>query len=324
MSRGDRDFARFKRSLLKSRVPAVKAGYPLMFYSYSSRVVGDLRSFYEETKALNPRPLLSLYDVNYYLGYDAIRESSIVIYRIFDSGNFEVAVMGDPWTLTGPPGDQTWTLDLYAQAANRAMQPGDALVSFDLFGLDLEEQVTLAFEGFDAVKVNDIRRILLLHPNGTSPSELAEKVVRYADKFDWLGLTEKGLGLPWYIGASYLREVRAALAAKLDRYLPIHVFGCLDPRNLPILFFAGADVFDGLAWARYYLHNGHTYYAREFEHDAPVDALTDWPASLRPLLSHNIQEMEALRTNLQYAVMTGEDAEFEESLKLLWNLWKEA
>lgn len=58
---------------MQHRAAAVAAGYPLMLYSYSSRAVSDLRGFYAATKAGNPRPLLSLYDVYHHLGYDAIR-----------------------------------------------------------------------------------------------------------------------------------------------------------------------------------------------------------------------------------------------------------
>lgn len=213
---------------------------------------------------------------------------------------------------------------LYAETARRVVQPGDTLVSFDAFDCRLEEQIERAFAGFEAVGVSGVRRDLLLHPNGIGPRDLAAIVARDAPGIDLLGLTEKDLGLPWYVGASYLRELRAVLAATLDRYLPIHVFGCLDPRNLPLLFFAGADVFDGLAWARYYFRDGHAYYAREFEHDAELEALTDWSTSLQALTSHNIEELETLRANLQYAVLMGDGTDFESSLALLADLWKEA
>ncbi len=324
MSRDGRDRARFTRELMQQRAAAVEAGYPLMLYSYSSRAVTDLRGFYAATKAGNPRPLLSLYDIYYHLGYEAIQNEATTAGRVFDSGNYEIAPMVDPWVLAGPPGDRPWTMALYAETARRVVQGGDTLVSFDAFDCRLEEQIERAFAGFEAVGVSGVRRDLLLHPNGIAPRDVAAIVTRGAPGIDLLGLTEKDLGLPWYIGASYLRELRAALTATLDRYLPIHVFGCLDPRNLPLLFFAGADVFDGLAWARYYLRDGHAYYAREFEHEAPLEAWADWSTTLQTLASHNIEELETLRADLQYAVLMSDGTGFESSLALLADLWKEA
>lgn len=324
MSRGGRGRARFTRALMQHRAAAVAAGYPLMLYSYSSRAVTDLPSFYAATKAGNPRPLLSLYDIYHHLGCEAIQNDSTTAGRVFDSGNYEVAATGDPWVLAGPPGDRPWTMALYAETARRVVQPGDTLVSFDAFDCQLEEQVERAFAGFETVGVSGVRRDLLLHPNGMAPRDVAAIVARDAPEIDLLGLTEKDLGLPWYVGASYLRELRAVLTATLDRYLPIHVFGCLDPRNVPLLFFAGADVFDGLAWARYYFRDRHAYYVREFEHDASIEALRDWTMTLQALSSHNIEVMESLRAGLQYAVLSSDGTEFASSLELLAAIWEES
>jgi hypothetical protein len=42
--------------------------------------------------------------------------------------------------------------------------------------------------------------------------------------------------------------------------IPIHIFGSLDSVSTPLYFFAGADIFDGLSWARFVYHNDETLY----------------------------------------------------------------
>jgi len=322
MSRDGRDHERFARGLMESRSTAAAASFPNMVYSYSSRAVTDLPAFYSGTRSRNPRPLLSLYDVHHYLDREAIRDDTASgIGCVYDSGNYEVGVTDDSWTIAAPPGQRAWNPDLYIEVARAVVRPGDTLVSFDLFDATLEEQVEQALALFERIDAVGVRRALLLHPNGVTPSDMAMMVASHTADFDILGITEKDLGLPWYVGATYLRELREAVAERADRYVPIHVFGCLDPRTLPLLFLAGADIFDGLAWSRYYFRGGHAYYAREFEHEAAIGTLTDWETSMLALAAHNIEEMEALRNNLQYAVLSGDVAGFEASIAALEKIW---
>jgi len=323
MSRDGRDHERFARGLMESRTSAVAAGYPHLVYSYSSRAVSDLPAFFSGTRPRNPYPLLSLYDVHHHLGYGPFcGDIGGGMGRIFDSGNYEVGVTDDSWTIAAPPGKRPWDPRLYVAAARAVVRPGDTLVSFDLFDASLEEQVRQASTLFESIGAVGVRRDLLLHPNGATPSEVAAVVARHMDGIDLLGVTEKDLGLPWYVGAAYLRELREALTNRIEHYVPIHVFGCLDPRTVPLLFFAGADVFDGLAWSRYYFRGGHAYYAREFEHDAAIGTLTDWETSALALAVHNIEELEAMRTDLQYTVLSGDIGGFGSSIAALERIWE--
>ncbi len=140
---------------------------------------------------------------------------------------------------------------------------------------------------------------------------------RYGIDIDIVGLTEKDIGFPWFITASYIHQLRITLDDVLGRYVPIHVFGCFDPQTIAYLFFAGADIFDGLAWMRYYFHNGHAFYSREFEYKAPPEQLLKpWDAA-KNLLRHNVEELERLRTDLRYAVLTRDVSQFEECLENL-------
>ncbi len=68
---------------------------------------------------------------------------------------------------------------------------------------------------------------------------------------------------------------------------------------------------------RYYFHNGHAYYSREFEYKAPPEQLLKpWDAATN-LLRQNVEELERLRTDLRYSVLTREVSQFEECLENL-------
>lgn len=217
----------------------------------------------------------------------------------------------------GPPGREPWTAELYVAAARSHVRPGDTLVSFDEPALLPAEQVRRGLDLFDRLALQDVRRDLLVHPNGMGADDPAELAAGHADAFDILGLTEKDIGEPWFVGAAYLRAVRAALNARLGRYMPIHVFGCLDPRTLPYLFFAGGDIFDGLAWMRLFFRAGHAYYVKEMEHHLPARSVLDPATALQALLGHNVAELERLRNDLQFSVLAGEPGPFADCLEAL-------
>lgn len=306
-------------SILEARRSAVNGSggkYPLFVYSYSSRGFSDLRERYAETQDIPPLHLVSLYDLHYDLiddiGGDS--DSNPALGRFLDSGGYEVYPFVDSWGIEDPASAGPWTPDLYLEAAQIQARPGDVLVSLDNPMLPIVEQVRRAMEIFDGIAVGDIRRNLLVHPNGAEPGELAQLIAAHAREIDIIGVTEKDIGIPWFLGVSYICQLRMALDATLDRYMPIHIFGCLDPRTLPYLFFAGADIFDGLSWMRYYFRDGHALYAKEIEFDAAPEILADPGQTRRALLENNVAELERLRNDLQYSVLTGDTVPFRECL----------
>ena len=112
MPRDGRNHGRFAGGLMESRTAAAAASFPKMVYSYSSRAVPDLPTFYFDTRSRNPRPLLSLYDVQHHLGCEAIRgDTAGGDSCVFDSGNYEVGVTDDSWTIAAPPGQRAWNQD---------------------------------------------------------------------------------------------------------------------------------------------------------------------------------------------------------------------
>lgn len=307
---------------LRRRAPSVALGYPIFAYSYSSRALVDVAGFFAATIAENPRPLVSLYDAHHHLGEAVVvgaRTSAAPWF--FDSGNYEIHGSGDPWVLAGPPGRAAWTPDLYVETARHIVRPGDVLVSFDQPQASLEEQVEFGCALMEEASrsIQGVRRDLLLHPNGAPPADVAQLAMAAMGQIHILGLTEKGMGLPWQVTAGYIRELREILDAGTgdQRYVPLHVFGCLDPRTVRRLFLAGADIFDGLAWSRYLFRGDHTYYSREFEDVAPVDEFVDERAALRALAAHNVREMERLADDLRYAVGALDPAGLEDAVLAL-------
>lgn len=259
-----------------------------------------------------------MYDLHHHLGRSSLGDRDDGgANRFLDSGGYEVHPAVDVLDLQGPPGCASWSPDLYIATARAHARRGDTLISLDDPSLPLDEQVRLGLRLFDEVGIPGVRRDLLVHPCGMAPPQLAQAIVERSSEFDILGVTEKDIGEPWFLAAAFLRDLRDQLDSRLDRYLPIHVFGCLDPRTLPYLFFAGADIFDGLAWMRYYFRDGHAYYAKEIEHDLPPEILLDRERLQGALLGHNIEQLEQLRNDLQYSVLANDYEEFLPCLDLL-------
>lgn len=77
--------------------------------------------------------------------------------------------------------------------------------------------------------------------------------------FDIVGVTEKELGDSILERLVALANLRRQLD-EADVLAPIHVFGGLDPLYTPLLFAAGAEIFDGLGWLRYAYRNGIPLY----------------------------------------------------------------
>ncbi len=292
---------------------------PLFVYSYSSRGFSDLPERYIATRDLVPIQLVSLYDLHHHLS-DLNTPNAPEVkpgVRFFDSGKYETEEYVDIRGNNIPSGEKSWSEELYIETAKHSVSTGDVLVSYDDRSLSLIDQIKQSLELFERTGLQDIRRDLLLHPNGASPEILSDAIVDLAPDIDIIGLTEKDIGFPWFFAASYIRQLRAKLDAASRRYIPIHIFGCFDPQTIPYLFFSGADIFDGLSWMRYYFRNGHAFYDKEFEYDTPPEKLLDPREAMRSLLGHNVEELERLCANLRYSVLTRDFSGFEECLENL-------
>ncbi len=294
-------------------------GFPLFVYSYSSLGFSDLPERYIATRDLAPIQLLSLYDVHYHLERldipNTFPPKSMI--RFLDSGQYEAEGLRDTWKFEPPAGQRPWSEELYVESAKNTVHEGDVLVSYDDRSLSLIDQMKESLALFACLGVQDVKRDLLMHPNGVSPDALAEAIADLAPDIDIIGLTEKDIGFPWFIAASYIHQLRTKLDALLERYIPIHIFGCFDPQTIPYLFFSGADIFDGLAWMRYYFRDGHAFYDKEFEYDASPENLLEPDKAMRSLLERNVEELERLRADLRYSILARDLSRFEKCLEKL-------
>ncbi len=264
--------------------------------------------------------LVSLFDLHYHLTGSAAPTPTAVNAgspRWVDSGVYETGAPAEPWDLDAPEARRPWSADLYVETANSCVRPGDVVVSLDDYSLPVADQITTGWRMFDRITVPDILRCLLLHPRGVMPEDVVAAIAKTAADTDIVGVTEKDIGPPWYAATSYIRRLRTALDDAFSHYVPIHVFGCFDPMTIPYLFFAGADVFDGLAWMRYFFRDGHAHHAKEYEYTLRPTALLRPREVARALLAHNVEELERLRADLRYAALTGDVTQFEECLNAM-------
>lgn len=126
---------------------------------------------------------------------------------------------------------------------------------------------------------------------------LSQKDASNLRAFDIIGVTEKELGESILERLVTLANFRKQLdAAEVDR--PIHVFGGLDPLYTPLLFAAGAEIFDGLGWLRYAYVEGMSMHreAGAILNYSPDQALS---TSMTLVQFDNINELLRLADNLK-------------------------
>jgi hypothetical protein len=315
---------RFRDHICSSRQQAIEVEIcgrplPLFVYSYSSLGFSDLPERYLATREVAPLQLLSLYDLHHTLHGSQILHAPVfkTAARFLDSGVYETEGFADLLSNQHQAIQPPWSQELYVESARRFAHSGDVVVSFDHRSLSIDDQIAQGLSLFERIEQQGLTRDLLLHPKGASPERVADAIARLAPDIDVVGLTEKDIGFPWFISASYIHQLRLTLDDALGRYVPIHIFGCFDPQTISYFFFSGADIFDGLAWMRYYFHNGHAFNSREFEYKAPPEELLKAGEAAKNLLRHNVEELELLRTDLRYAVLTRDVSQFEECLENL-------
>ena len=86
-------------------------------------------------------------------------------------------------------------------------------------------------------------------------------------------------------------------------YKPIHVWGGLDPMITPLYYFAGADIFDGVSWLRYFFHNGMATTRDSFPlHSEDIGIGSD--ASTYSAYMANISELRRLADALKLTRMS--------------------
>jgi len=123
-----------------------------------------------------------------------------------------------------------------------------------------------------------------------------------------LGVVESELGPGIRTRLRSIARLRKALGAA-DIEKPIHIFGASDPQNLALYSLAGANIFDGVNWSRYYLDTEDCCFRdkgllswKQPSVGEAVSLTTQWEM----LGVSNILRMQKFTFNLQRLIETGQ------------------
>ncbi|MDE2854315.1 MAG: hypothetical protein OXN88_09110 [Chloroflexota bacterium] len=297
---------------------------PLFAYSFSSKGFVDLLDLSSSILPVVPDTfLVSLYDYRYLLSeFDELNKNDGRI-RIWDSGGYETSTDDDLSSHSSAiAGNKPWNEDIYvATASTIPWNSRDILVSYDVYENRLRKSVVEQFEDacrlFERIPGNYLRDIVLHVDQSADVKSLVEDAKRFQGCFDVLGFTEKEIAGTWFNGIHFIDKLRNELSGKLGVYVPLHLFGCFDPKSIIRFFLAGADIFDGLSWLRYFIDNRSTLYTREYEARVPF-RLQPQLGFYRPeIVANNIAELQRLRNDLAYAAMSGDYSRIQDELSFV-------
>lgn len=250
---------------------------PLLVPSFSSKGFGEKRL---RSKSNRPRVvsgvaealafgaqfltetmLLSAYDLHYALLGDVKPVLDIPAVLFIDSGGYETSPQyesGEVYRLPHKP--KRWTIDHLRGVLDRLPTRLTVVaVSYDHRG-PLNTQIGRAKSFFK--RYPHMLSDFLIKPAAKSAALDMNEVVKVAAQlngFGIIGVTEKELGNSVLKRLVSIARLRSALD-NAGVTAPIHVFGSLDPLITPLYFAAGAEIFDGLSWLRYYYSNGMATY----------------------------------------------------------------
>lgn len=276
---------------------------PLFFYSYSSNGFPDLIKRMRNSLAYNPKYLLSLYDFEYHLPEGLINSDDSRM-RVWDSGGYELLAS---LSCDNASSSFQWDESTYVRAANSIPWNGyDIVGSFDIPFEDvtIQTQIERAIDLYSRIEGTFFRNLLIHVPFDMNPYNLSDILQPYVNEFHILGVTEKDIAPTWAHGVHFIKRLRKALTTlQTQHYIPIHVFGCFDIKTVVRFTLAGADIFDGLTWLRYFFSNGEVLYKQEYQFAIPISDLLRIDPKLY-MMRNNINEMEELRSHLVYAIST--------------------
>jgi hypothetical protein len=150
-----------------------------------------------------------------------------------------------------------------------------------------------------------LTRNFLLKPVGDDKILDIHQVLSHAksfNAFDILGVTEKELGRTLFERLVNLATLRSGLDGQGIK-LPIHVWGGLDPLISPLLFFAGAEIFDGVSWLRYIYVDGIAVCKHSFAAlDGDMETTKNPDKLLAVMLAKNLSALGTLTNRLRQFV----------------------
>lgn len=255
---------------------------PLIVPSYSSRAVeDDVRDVIDITRSFVSGPILvSAYDIKHCrVTQKRLSHASLVF---LDSGGYEAGSQSDFSEVEDPRKtkakttiDRNWKISDYREVISRwDYNYSTVLVTYDQPDRRESLSTQIARAKRNLVHFPDAAHVILLKPESIGRRlRKNERLYLNIDKivslipdlalFSIIGVTEKELGDSVFERMKSIAVIRKSLLA-LDKEIPIHIFGSLDPVSTPLYFLSGADIFDGLTWLRYAYHSGLAIYRQNY------------------------------------------------------------
>ena len=182
------------------------------------------------------------------------------------------------------------------------------------------EQMEDACRLFELIPGSYLRDIVLHVDQSTDVKSLTRDIKGFEGCFDVLGFTEKEIAGTWFKGINFIDKLRKELLGELGVYVPIHLFGCFDPKSIIYFFLAGADIFDGLSWLRYFIKDRSTLYTREYEARVPFSQQPQLSFYRPEIVANNIEELQRLRNDLAYAAISGDYSSIQDEMNFVFQL----
>lgn len=241
---------------------------PLLVPSFSSKGFPDLNDVVRASSEVLAGPaLVSAYDLHYGHVKPPFDFATLLF---LDSGGYEASRdvdLSDVGDRVHTPSE--WSSEMHENALSSwKPEVPTVLVGYDhpKSRCSFQDQVQRA-KGL-SWEHGDFARAVLLKPETEDQRFLQmESILSGAHSlsgFQLIGITEKEIGNSILERMINVAKLRLRLNEVGLQDIPIHVFGSLDTISTPLLFLAGADVFDGLTWLRYAYHKGLTVYRQNY------------------------------------------------------------
>lgn len=291
---------------------------PIIVYSYTSRAFPRRTSeLFRVLHQRTPTILVSLSDLwsNEIKATD-FKEADAGGLRFLDSGTFENRIGLVDLTGRALPaavyGDIVWDEIAYVAAARRFAKRGHVLLSYDRTGASIYDQMRDGLRLFEDVEDLKIVQDLILHvQNPDDIKRIAETFQSCQAQPAILAVAFDDIPGGWARRARYIRQLRNALnRVSTDRYVYLHLLGCIDPGSVAYFFWAGADIFDGSGWLQY--HFARDYHACIFkDYELQTDGRKRPAVLLERMARSNIRVLEKLGHALTGAALNAEGRQFQ-------------
>jgi hypothetical protein len=136
------------------------------------------------------------------------------------------------------------------------------------------------------------------------PRNLSDKDIADLAGFSIIGVPEKDLGRNLIDRLRRIALFRRRLN-KAGITSPLQIWGGLDPLTTPLLFFAGAEIFDGISWLRYAYTRGVAVSRESYQLLSSIGVTAD------RTLNHALASLDNMTAMRKLAIALREWVDFE-------------